>query len=272
MSAVVCGKRSFFDDDAAASSPASASPPAYKKFRCSSSTSPIRFTFSPPVQTSSVDQLKALFPELEVQLLEKAMEESVEDLDLAIKKLNEFCRGHVNDKIGTRSAEENATMEKVASQTSGDSVPLQESQTQNNPLADGAEWVDLFVREMMNATSIDDARFRAASILENLEKAISSKASVEAAQSFHKENLRLKEHIEFLLRDNAILKRAVAIQHERQKENDEKSLEVQHVKQLLAQHQEQLRTLEANNYALTLRLQHAQLSNSFPGRFHPDVF
>ncbi|XP_047958490.1 uncharacterized protein LOC125203994 [Salvia hispanica] len=271
MSAVVCGKRSFFDDDAAASSPASASPPAYKKFRCSSSTSPVRFTYSPPVQTSSVDQLKALFPELEVQLLEKAMEESVEDLDLAIKKLNEFCRGHGNDKIGT-SAEENATMEKVASQTSGDSVPLQESQTQNNPLADGAEWVDLFVREMMNATSIDDARFRAASILENLEKAISSRASVEAAQSFHKENLTLKEHIEFLLRDNAILKRAVAIQHERQKENDEKSLEVQHVKQLLAQHQEQLRTLEANNYALTLRLQHAQLSNSFGGRFHPDVF
>ena len=38
----------------------------------------------------------------------------------------------------------------------------------------------------MNATSIDDARFRAASILENLEKAISSRASVEAAQSFHK--------------------------------------------------------------------------------------
>ncbi|KAG6426047.1 hypothetical protein SASPL_110261 [Salvia splendens] len=269
MSAVVCGKRSFFEDDAAASSPASASPPAYKKFRCSSSTSPVRFTYSPPpVQTSSVDQLKALFPELEVQLLEKAMEESVEDLDLAIKKLNEFCHGHVNDKIGT-SAEENATMEKVASQTSGDSVPLQEPQTQNNPLAD---WVDLFVREMMNATSIDDARFRAASILESLEKAISSRASVEAAQNFHKENLTLKEHIEFLLRDNAILKRAVAIQHERQKENDEKSLEVQHVKQLLAQHQEQLRTLEANNYALTLRLQHAQLSNSFPGRFHPDVF
>ncbi|XP_057772816.1 uncharacterized protein LOC130992270 [Salvia miltiorrhiza] len=273
MSAIVCGKRSFFEDiDATASSPDSASPPAYKKFRCSSSTSPVRFTYSPPVQTSSVDQLKALFPELEIQLLEKAMEESVNDLDLAIKKLHEFCRGHdVNDKIGT-SAEENATMDKAASQTGGDSVPLQEPQSQNNLPADGAEWVDLFVREMMNASSIDDARFRAASILESLEKSISSRASVETAQSFHKENLMLKEHIEVLLRDNVILKRAVAIQHERQKENDEKNQEVQHIKQLLAQYQEQLRTLEANNYALTLRLQHAQLSNSFPGRFHPDVF
>ncbi|XP_042061641.1 uncharacterized protein LOC121805732 [Salvia splendens] len=271
MSAIVCGKRSYFEDiDAGASSPAAASLPAYKKLRCSSSTSPVRFTYSPPVHTSSVDQLKDLFPELEIQLLEKALEESVNDLDLAIKKLHEFCRGHVNEKIDT--TEENATMEKVASQTSGDSVPLQEPQTQNNLPADGAEWVDLFVREMMSATSIDDARFRAARILESLEKSISSRACVEAAQNSHKENLMLKEHIEVLLRDNTILKRAVAIQYERQKENDEKSQEVQHVKQLLAQYQEQIRTLEAKNYALTLSLQHSQLNNSFPGHYNPDVF
>ncbi|XP_042027521.1 uncharacterized protein LOC121774717 [Salvia splendens] len=213
MSAIVCGKRSYFEDiDAGASSPAAASLPAYKKLRCSSSTSPVRFTYSPPVHTSSVDQLKDLFPELEIQLLEKALEESVNDLDLAIKKLHEFCRGHVNEKIDT--TEENATMEKVASQTSGDSVPLQEPQTQNNLPADGAEWVDLFVREMMSATSIDDARFRAASILESLEKSISPRACAEAAQNSYKENLMLKEHIEVLLRDNAILKRGVAIQYE----------------------------------------------------------
>ncbi|KAG6394635.1 hypothetical protein SASPL_145224 [Salvia splendens] len=204
-------ERSYFEDiDAGASSPAAASLPAYKKLRCSSSTSPVRFTYSPPVHTSSVDQLKDLFPELEIQLLEKALEESVNDLDLAIKKLHEFCRGHVNEKIDT--TEENATMEKVASQTSGDSVPLQEPQTQNNLPADGAEWVDLFVREMMSATSIDDARFRAASILESLEKSISPRACAEAAQNSYKENLMLKEHIEVLLRDNAILKRGVAIQ------------------------------------------------------------
>lgn len=57
----------------------------------------------------------------------------------------------------------------------------------------------------------------------------------------------LKEHIEGLLRDNAILKRAVAIQHERQKENDERNQEVQQLKQLLGQYQEQLRTLEVSD-------------------------
>ncbi|KAL0342117.1 UNVERIFIED_CONTAM: hypothetical protein Scaly_1874300 [Sesamum calycinum] len=155
--------------------------------------------------------------------------------------------------------------------TGGDTVPLQEPQVQNNLPLDGAEWVDLLVKEMMNATSIDDARGRAAGVLESLEKSISSQASVEAAQNFHKENLMLKEQIETLLRDNIILKRAVAIQHERQKENDERTQEVQQLKQLVVQYQEQLRTLEVNNYALTLHLHQAQQSNSIPGRFHPDV-
>ena len=54
----------------------------------------------------------------------------------------------------------------------------------------------------------------------------------------------LKEQIEVVLRENAILKRAVAIQHERQKEYDERGQEVQQLKQLLSQYQEQLRTLE----------------------------
>ncbi|KAL0354816.1 UNVERIFIED_CONTAM: hypothetical protein Sradi_3928500 [Sesamum radiatum] len=272
MSAIVCGKRSFFDDiESAAASPTSASPPAYKKFRCSSSTSPVRFTYSPPVQASPVDRLKALFPDMEIQLLEKALEESGNDLDLAIRGLHELCLRY-SEGNSDSTAEENEITGKCEMPTGGDSVPLQEPQVQRNLPLDGAEWVDLLVKEMMNATSIDDARGRAASVLESLEKSISSRASVEAAQNFHKENVMLEEQIETLLRDNIILKRAVAIQHERKKENDERTQEVQQLKQLVVQYQEQLRTLEVNNYALTLHLRQAQQSNSIPGRFHPDVF
>lgn len=54
----------------------------------------------------------------------------------------------------------------------------------------------------------------------------------------------MKVQIEGLMRENAILKRAVAIQHERQKEYDDKSRELQHLKELVSQYQEQLRTLE----------------------------
>uniref|UniRef100_A0A7N2LPI0 Uncharacterized protein n=2 Tax=Quercus TaxID=3511 RepID=A0A7N2LPI0_QUELO len=82
----------------------------------------------------------------------------------------------------------------------------------------------------------------------------------------------LKEQIEAFMRENSILKRAVAIQHERQKEYEDKNRELQHLKQLLSQYQEQLRALEVNNYALSMHLKQAQQSSSIPGRFHPDVF
>ncbi|KAL6563175.1 hypothetical protein OROHE_005762 [Orobanche hederae] len=271
MSAVVCGKRSFFEDvEPAASSPNSVSPQIYKKLRCSSGSSPIRFTYSPPVHPSPVDQLKALFPNMEIQLLAKVLEESGDDLNLAINALKlRFEYAKCNSGL---AAEENPNMEKETTVTGEGPVPLEKPGTQNNVPVDGAEWVDLVVKEMMSATSIDDAKSRAARILEILEKSIRVQASAQTAEGFHKENAMLKEQIEAILRDNAILKRAVAIQHERQKEYDEKNQEVLQLKQLVSQYQEQLRTLEVNNYALMLHLRQAQQSNSIPGRFNPDVF
>ncbi|KAF3781185.1 hypothetical protein EJ110_NYTH37403 [Nymphaea thermarum] len=138
--------------------------------------------------------------------------------------------------------------------------------------ADGLEWVELLVREMMSACDMNDARLRASRILEVLEKSIMSRAGEVVAENLRKENMLLKEHFEALLRDNQILKRAVTIQHERQKEYDERGQELQHLKQLVSQYQEQVRTLEVNNYALTMHLQQAQQSSSIPGHFHPDVF
>lgn len=71
--------------------------------------------------------------------------------------------------------------------------------------------------------------------------------------------MMLKEQIEMILRDNAILKRAVAIQHERQKEYDDRNEEVQHLKQLIVQYQEELRNLEVkagSSYINFLALTH----------------
>lgn len=56
----------------------------------------------------------------------------------------------------------------------------------NNLPADGAEWIDFFVREMMVATSVDDARARAARMLEVLEKSISERARAEATDALQK--------------------------------------------------------------------------------------
>lgn len=54
----------------------------------------------------------------------------------------------------------------------------------------------------------------------------------------------LKQQVEDLLQENNILKRAFAVQHERQKEFEDRGNEVNQLKQMVAQYQEQLRTLE----------------------------
>lgn len=55
----------------------------------------------------------------------------------------------------------------------------------NGP-SSGAEWVELLVREMTNATSVDNAKDRASRVLEILEKSISARVGEETAGSFQK--------------------------------------------------------------------------------------
>ncbi|XP_022872832.1 uncharacterized protein LOC111391800 [Olea europaea var. sylvestris] len=101
MSAIVCGKRSFFEEIQTTSSPVSGSPPVSKKLRCSSATSPVRFSYSPP--RSLINQLKVLFPDMDSQLLEKVLEESGNNLDAAIKSLQGLRLGYAESiKIGAR--------------------------------------------------------------------------------------------------------------------------------------------------------------------------
>jgi hypothetical protein len=64
--------------------------------------------------------------------------------------------------------------------------------TEHQPAADshqatnsGPEWVELFVREMSNASDMDDARARASRALEALTKSIVDGAGAAAAQSLH---------------------------------------------------------------------------------------
>ncbi|XP_047943603.1 uncharacterized protein LOC125190363 isoform X2 [Salvia hispanica] len=256
MSAVVCGKRSNIFEE----SPSS--PPVTKRIRCSSSSSPGR-TFSPPTaaaytsSTSAIDHLVALFPDMDKQFLEKALEECGDDLDLAIKRLNDLQLS-----VAASSSVVN----------DGGPASGEEPHVVNNLPVDGAEWVELLVREVLTADTVEDAKARLSQALEALEKSICANANAEAAKSFQKENTVLKQQLEALIQENTILKRAVSIQHERQKEFEETGHELHQLKQLVSQYQEQLRTLEVNNYALTMHLKQAQQSGSLPGRFHPDVF
>lgn len=273
MSAIVCGKRSNIFEE----SPSS--PPVSKRIRCSSSSSssPGR-AFSPPRAAVSnfpnsyslLDHLFALFPGMDRQFLEKALEESGDDLDSAIRRLNEL-------RLSAASSTSNVPQEAdapFASQVAnnGGSAPRDYPPTGSNLPVNGPEWVELLVKEVINASNVDDAKARVSRALEALEKSICANATAETAQNFQKENNMLKQQLEALVQENGILKRAVSIQHERQKEFDEKSQEVHQLKQLVSQYEEQLRTLELNNYALAMHLKQAQQANSIPGRFNPDVF
>ena len=64
------------------------------------------------------------------------------------------------------------------------------------------------------------------------------------------EHASLKEHLQNLLKDNQILKRAVAIQHDRNLEQEEKAREVQQLKDVIRQYQEQIRALEVSNLVI----------------------
>ncbi|KAJ6794824.1 uncharacterized protein M6B38_264560 [Iris pallida] len=293
MSAIVCGKRSpssFFEDPIL-----NHQNNTNKRIRrYSSSLSPTR-PLSFDAAGAGLARLQSMFPHMDPQLLERVLEESGNDLDSAIRSLNDLClesaEGNIASVATTSDAETKTTIQHLGDANAFGATNVQttlpgamasdckeEPGSANGACMDnlprnGSEWVEVLVTEMMAASNVDDAKVRASRVLDVLEKSILANAgSTEAFQILQKENILLKEQLETLLKENNVLKRIVTIQHERQKEYEEKSQELPHLKQLVAQYKEQLAKLEVSNYALAMHLKQAQQSNSISGRFHPDVF
>lgn len=70
-----------------------------------------------------------------------------------------------------------------------------------NLSTESAEWVELFVREMLSASNIDDAKARASRALEVLEKSIRERVTTEVAQSFQQVVNFLLQHRLFQMRE-----------------------------------------------------------------------
>ncbi|KAG5610782.1 hypothetical protein H5410_022063 [Solanum commersonii] len=206
MSAIVCGKRSnlFGDFQSSLSSPY-VPPPVSKR---------IRHTFSPARSNSDSDHL-----------VERALEESGDDLDSTIKRLNELRLGS-GDNLGPVAGSSGATHESSSQVFTEDALQLTDLSSAKVVHLQGTVWVDLFVGEI---------KIRASRALEAFEKAICARAT-ETACGFQKENMTPKQQFEALIQENAILKRAVAIQHERQKEFEDRGNELNQLKQLVAQY------------------------------------
>jgi len=265
MSAVVCGKRSssIFGDELIPSSSSPPSPPHHhhpsKRARCS----PARR------REALLHHLLPLFPDMDPQLLERALEASGDDLDSAIKSLTELrlesAEAILSATVGESEKGLSAALKLSAEGTVSNGhlgvvtehPPATDNDQTNNH---SSEWVELFVREMMSSSDIDDARARASRALEAFEKSIMDRVGAEAVHNLHRENVMLKDQLSIILRENAVLKRGVAIQHERQKEFDVRTQEADSLKQLVLQYQEQLKTLEVLPVHHLLTIQYKRLN------------
>ncbi|XP_039068058.1 uncharacterized protein LOC120214161 isoform X1 [Hibiscus syriacus] len=233
MSARICGKRVGFEELFGSSS---------KRFRCSSSD-----------PGSRPDDPVSTFSALDHELITSVVRNhDNSDTD-------ERNKQHNFDIVRTGNCTDDTA---TCSQISGYNVEC------NGNAVDSPKWTDLFVQEMSSAASIDDAKARAARILEAFEGSVV--ANKRAAEEI--KHASLKEHLRSLLDNNQILRRSVAIQHERNVEQEGKETEVQHLKLKLNQCIEQARTLELNNYTLRLHLQRTQQSSSINGQLPPDIF
>ncbi|KAF6137755.1 hypothetical protein GIB67_040463 [Kingdonia uniflora] len=268
MSAGICGKRLGFEEIFGSSSPSSS-----KRSRCSSFGSPIRSSDFAFGSDDKVSILLRMFPSMNREVVETVLSTHNQKIEDAVESLNALCLGDVSasQRLDSTVAN-NASI--TGTESSGASMQNREDVHNNGPTnesrdpTDWSSWVDIFVQEMMNASDLDDARSRASRILESFERSVINHSRASGEQ----EIASLREHLQSLVRDNQILKRAVAIQHERNLEQEEKAKEVEQLKHVIIQYQEQVRTLEMNNYTLKLHLQRAQDSSSIPGRFHPDLF
>ncbi|KAE8713935.1 Ubiquitin system component Cue protein, putative isoform 2 [Hibiscus syriacus] len=117
-------------------------------------------------------------------VLKRVFEECGGDLDSAIRSLNELRLGST-DRNAVAALDDKAGVAPIV--VNGD-VPAKEQTTLEVLSMDGSDCVELFVREMLNASNINDARARASRALEVLKKSIRVRAGTEVAQNFHQVN------------------------------------------------------------------------------------
>ncbi|CAH2074449.1 unnamed protein product, partial [Thlaspi arvense] len=248
MSTRVCGKRIGYDDFIGSSSS-----PTNKRSKWSSFGSPIRSSEIGSGSNDPVASLILMFPTIDPEFVREVLS----------NKNNVF----EDAKESLRSILFNGDLDRTEAGSFDGSV----GSLSDEDRIDGAKWVELLVSEMAKAINIDDMKRRVVVILEALER--SEKHNSSASKKL--EYASLKEDLQSLINDNHILKRVVASQHQRSSENEEKAKEVQHLKGVVGQYQEQVHKLEISNYAMKVHLQRSQQQQqqtSFSGNLPPDVY
>ena len=124
-----------------------------------------------------------------------------------------------------------------------------------------AEWVNGVVNEMAASKDMPDAQNRASRVLQAFEGAVRHRC---AEISDYSKVMKMK-------RENALLKRAVAIQNSRMQELAPLQARVRELEGLCAHYSEQLQAEQRQNYSLSVNLRLAMDQSPLPSRNH-DVF
>lgn len=210
---------------------------------------------------SSLSVLHSLFPDMEEQTLLSVLNDCGDNIDAAIKRLGQLRL--VAEDAGTAGAGrglDEAGTSRVEDETAASPRP-------SGPQTPD-EWVDVLVQEMAAAKDVADARGRAAQVLGAF-----NKFATEQSALADPEKSAILSKLQELQKENHILKRAVQIQNSKLQEKQQHDQEVEQLRMMLGQYQEQVRTLQMNNYSLALHLQQATNGAAVAsGNRPPDVF
>jgi hypothetical protein len=191
----------------------------------------------------------------------RALEQCERDLDLAIERLVNLRLDPEHDDDGDGAAADTIDDEgDVHRAPAPGPAAAAMAQISAAAVLSGSSghtaWIERLISDMQSAADVGDARARAARFLKDFDV-----ASVAGGP----------DDLAVAVRENRVLKKAVLLQH---RLGNEEAAANRELRRQLAGCQERVRSLETDNYALSMYLRRAQPrgSPSMTGRFHPEVF
>lgn len=221
---------------------------------------------------STFTALRALFADMSDKVIADVLAEYGNNIDAAIKHLNSLrlsgVRANQCDNAAISEPEQSEQQQHRSAEQAQTATPVPASSLSVQDRS-ASEWVDLVVQQMAEASSVEDAKQRAASILQAFEQAAVRHSEKQGGPEGERSKLQVQE----LLKENQLLKRAVAIQNSRMQELGHKEQQLQQLRQLVEGYQQKVQALETQNYSLALHLKQATDGvDPFRSHKNPDVF
>jgi len=127
------------------------------------------------------------------------------------------------------------------------------------------QWMGPFLQELTQAKDPEDVKLRLGRLLAAYEDAV-----IENFKQNSEEIKSVKKEFELLKKNNTILAQAVALQHEKLRQNSAKDEDLEKLKQTVVQYEDRVRNLELANYTLTMHLQQA-VGHKYQEQGPPDI-